>query len=423
MQLPPEDLEDLVRALRGEAAKRLGEAFRGRDLLGLDEDELGRAEAALLEICEKEDRGRALSGGAAFGADGQKQLAERLCDEIFGLGVLQPYTDDREPDVEEVSVNQATKGTLVRSGNRRERFDPRFRSDVEFRDYAQRQVARAGGRLDEASPWASVRLASGCRLTAVLPPISSSPRLTIRVPRIRAHSVEDLVALGTVEPELSRFLEAAVRGRLTILVSGGTFSGKTTTLRALCGAVPALERLVTIEQDPELMLEGDVPAECVDLSTRLPNIEGVGEVRMRQLVKVALRLRPDRIVVGEVMGEEAIDMLTAMNSGHEGSMCTVHADSARRALHKLVQCAMQSPEHWTVEVIRELIADSIDLVVHMHHDEVSGRRHVAEVAEVAGMEEGLVLTNILFQRRDGRLLRSPVRPRKAERLEEAGWRG
>lgn len=440
MSLPHETLEELVRALRAEVAQRLGEAFRGKDFLALGEAERSQAEAVVMGICDQEDRSQALRGGRGLGIDGQKQLAERLFDEVFGLGVLQRHTDDREPDVEEVSVNRPRLGFLTRSGNRVERFDPWYASDDEMRDHAQRLVSRAGGRIDEANPYASVRLANGCRLTAVLPPLSGCPRLTIRVPRVRIRSVEDLAELDLFSPppapvisawidrsgpgggpELARFLQAAVRGRLNLLVSGGTGVGKTATLRGLCGAIPPTERVVTIETDPELMLEGDVLENCVELWTRLANLEGVGEVRLRQLVKVALRLRPGRIIVGEVMGEEAVDMLAAMNSGHEGSMCTVHADSGARALDKIVQYVMQSEERWSPETVRQFVAEAIDLVVQVHHDEASGHRFIEEVVEVAGMEEGTILTNVLFKAGDGEMVRRPIRPRKAERLRKGGW--
>lgn len=423
MQLPPEGLEELARSMRAEAARALGEAFGGADLSALDEHGLARAEAILLQFCEDLDRSRALRGERSLETGGRKQLAERLFDELFGLGALQPFLDDREPDVEEVSVNSPRTGFLRRSGNQRERFDPGLRSEEELRDFIQRVVSRAGRRIDEASPYVSVRLEDGCRLTAVLPPLTEQPRLTVRIPRLRARSLEDLVELGTAEPELARFLEAAVRGRLNILVSGGTFSGKTTTLRALCGAISPEERVVTIEEDPELGLEGDVLPNCIGLWTRLPNLEGVGEVRVRQLVKLALRMCPDRIVVGEVRGQEAIDMLAAMNSGHEGSMCSIHADSGRRALDKLVQYVLQGRERWTARATRELIAESIDLAVQMAYDESSGRRLVSEVVEVAGLEDGVILTNTLFHREGGRLVASGVLPRGADRLRRGGWRG
>jgi Flp pilus assembly CpaF family ATPase len=284
MWLPDGELEELVRTLRAETSKRLGEAFPGADFLGLDDAGAAQAQRIVLGVCDDEDRNRVLRRQPSLGADGQKQLAERLCDEIFGMGVIQPHIDDRDPTAEETSVNGPRVGFITRSGNQVERMDPHFASDEELRAFIQRQVSRAGGRIDEASPYASVRLANGCRLTAVLPPITGCPRLTIRAPRARVRSVEDLADLNLFSapperaaparrersllasaPELARFLDAAVRGRLNILVSGGTGTGKTTTLRGLCGAIPRDERVVTIETDPELMLEGDVLENCVEL--------------------------------------------------------------------------------------------------------------------------------------------------------------
>jgi pilus assembly protein CpaF len=440
MWLPDDELEELVRALRPETAKRLGEAFPGQDFLDLNDAGASQAQRIVLGVCDDEDRNRVLGRRPSLGADGQKQLAERLCDELFGMGVLQPYTDDRRPDAEETSVNGPRLGFVTSSGNQVERIDPHFASDEELRAYIQRQVSKAGGRIDDASPYASVRLANGCRLTAVLPPITGCPRLTIRTPRARVRSVEDLAALNLFspppprapavrrsqsalagEPELARFLDAAVTARMNILVSGGTGTGKTTSLRGLCGAIPAMERVVTIETDPELMLEGDVLANCVELWSRPANLEGIGEIPLRQLVKVALRLRPSRILIGEVMGPEAADMLSAMNSGHEGSMCTIHADSGARALEKIVLYTMQAEERWSPETVRQLVAEAIDLVVQIRYDEASGHRFVEEVVEVAGMEGDRILTNVLWEHQDGQIVRRPIRPRKADRLARAGW--
>jgi pilus assembly protein CpaF len=435
-----DELERLVRELRAETTRRLSKAFAGRDFLALSNVEASEAQRIVFAVCDEEDRARILRQQASLGTDGRKQLAGRMVDEIFGMGVLQRHLDDRDPTSEEYSVNRPDLAFVTRSGNQVERTNPRFASPEELRSFIQRQVSRAGGRIDEASPYASVRMANGCRLTAVLPPITACPRLTVRVPRKRVHSIEDLANLKLFSPpperpaahhprqsplgdapELARFLQAAVAGRLNILVSGGTGTGKTTTLRGLCGAISPEERVVTIETDPELMLEGDVLDNCVELWSRPPNLEGVGEVSLRQLVKVALRLRPSRVLIGEVMGAEAADMLSAMNSGHEGSMCTIHADSGARALEKVVLYTMQAEERWSPETVRQLVAEAIDLVVQIRYDEASGRRFVDEVVEVAGMEGDRLLTNVLFERRGEELSRRPIRPRKADRLRKGGW--
>jgi pilus assembly protein CpaF len=250
-----DELERLVRELRAETTRRLSKAFAGRDFLALSNVEASEAQRIVFAVCDEEDRARILRQQASLGTDGRKQLAGRMVDEIFGMGVLQRHLDDRDPTSEEYSVNRPDLAFVTRSGNQVERTNPRFASPEELRSFIQRQVSRAGGRIDEASPYASVRMANGCRLTAVLPPITACPRLTVRVPRKRVHSIEDLANLKLFSPpperpaahhprqsplgdapELARFLQAAVAGRLNILVSGGTGTGKTTTLRGLCGA-------------------------------------------------------------------------------------------------------------------------------------------------------------------------------------------
>jgi pilus assembly protein CpaF len=229
-----------------------------------------------------------------------------------------------------------------------------------------------------------------------------------------------------VSDELAGFLRGAVEGGLNVLVSGGTASGKTTTLNALGGAIPPLERVVTIEETVELRLEELLP-DCVALESRAANVEGLGRIGIRELVRHALRMRPTRIVVGEVRGPEALDMLSAMNTGHEGSMGTIHANSARQAISKLRTYTLMAEEQLTPEVVDEMIAETIDLVVHLHLDQRSGDRRVAQVAEVAGLEGSRVLTNDLFCLEDGTLVRTSVRPRFVDRLPQPAlvdsWNG
>jgi len=230
-----------------------------------------------------------------------------------------------------------------------------------------------------------------------------------------AEDLDGLIGLGTVNRELADFLRRAVAGGLNLLVSGGTASGKTTTLNALGAAIPSAERVVTIEETAELRLE-ELLADCVALEARAANVEGLGRIAIRELVRHALRMRPTRIIVGEVRGPEALDMLSAMNTGHEGSMGTIHANSARHALSKLRTYVLMAEEHLTAEVATEMIAETVDLVVHLHLDQRSGTRRVAQVAEVAGLEGGRVLANDLFRWEHQRLVSTGVRPRFAERL-------
>jgi len=266
------------------------------------------------------------------------------------------------------------------------------------------------------------RLPDGSRLNAVIPPLTSRwTHVTIRKFLLRARTLDDLVALGTLTPEAASFLEAAVQSGLNMLISGGTGSGKTTCLNALGASIAgAHERVVTIEETAELHLESMLP-DCVGLQARLPNVEGVGSVSIRSLVKNALRMRPTRIIVGEVRGAEALDMLSAMNSGHEGSMCTIHANGPRQALSKLRTYAMMAEEALPARSVTEMIAEAIDLVVHLRLEAQSGRRLVASIYEVTGLEEEAVTGSELFALTEGRLRWTGIRPRFADRLKGAGF--
>jgi len=403
---------DTVAALRGQAQEEIGRALA--DLLS-DEDAEARAWALLVELVEQENRRRVLAGQAALETEERIQSAQELFNQFFRLGPLQPYLDDDA--VEEVVLNAPDRGFVVRAGMGKEQIDPGFASDEEVRSLLARIVSRAGRRVDEASPAVDVHLPDGARLHAILPPLSRRPCLTIRRHRMVAEDLDGLVGLGTVNRELADFLRRAVAGGLNLLVSGGTASGKTTTLNALGAAIPPTERVVTIEETAELRLE-DLLADCVALEARTANVEGLGRIAIRELVRHALRMRPTRIIVGEVRGPEALDMLSAMNTGHEGSMGTIHANSARHALSKLRTYVLMAEEHLTAEVATEMIAETVDLVVHLHLDQRSGTRRVAQVAEVAGLEGARVLTNDLFRWEEQRLVSTGVRPRFAERLLE-----
>jgi pilus assembly protein CpaF len=421
MEPTDREIDELVRLVSAKAGTVVAEAFAGRDLRTLSEVELGKAEAVLLSFCEREDRARSV-GSRALGVAGQKMLAEHLFDEIFGLGFAERYTDGREPDVEEVSIDGPHKGVIRRAGNHIEFIDPGFRDPDELRAYVQRVMERGGRRVDDSSPYQTVRLANGCRAAGVVS-ISSSPRLTIRIPLRYKPTLPGMVELGTVDERVAHMCDRAVVARLNIAVVGGTGSGKTTFLQALCGSIPEHERIVTIEEDPELQLEGRIVRQCIDLWERPPNLEGVGAVGMRELVRFALRMRPDRILIGEVRGSEAIDMIAAMNSGHSGSLCSLHADDARSALTKLEHYIRHGDGHWTPQAAKEAVASTLDLVIYMRQ-EASGRRVVQEIIEVAGCENGEVInSNSIVTRRNGIFEWSGIRMRKAAQLEAAGWRG
>jgi pilus assembly protein CpaF len=389
-----------------------------------EEDAEARAWALLVDLLEEENRRRVLSQDPPFSPEERTATAQELFNQFFRLGPLQPLLDDES--IEEVIVNAPDRGFVVRAGGDKEEIHPGFASEEEVRSLLARIIARAGRRIDDASPAVDVRLADGARLHALLPPLVRRACLTIRRHRMVAESLDDLVALRTVSDELAGFLRGAVEGGLNVLVSGGTASGKTTTLNALGGAIPPSERVVTIEETAELRLEELLP-DCVALESRAANVEGLGRIGIRELVRHALRMRPTRIVVGEVRGPEALDMLSAMNTGHEGSMGTIHANSARQAISKLRTYTLMAEEQLTPEVVDEMIAETIDLVVHLHLDQRSGDRRVAQVAEVAGLEGSRVLTNDLFCLEDGTLVRTNVRPRFVDRLPQPvlvdSWNG
>jgi pilus assembly protein CpaF len=410
-------VDEAVAVLRPRAQEEIGRSLAD-DLP--DQDGEARASALLVELVEGENRRRVVEGGEPLSADERTEAARTLFDDLFRLGSLQALLDDEM--VEEVMVNAPDRGFVVRAGGAKEAFHPGFSSDEEVRSLLARIVSRAGRRIDDASPAVDVRLPDGARLHAVLPPLSRRPRLTIRRHRMVAETLDDLEALGTVTPELAGFLRRAVQGGLNVLVSGGTASGKTTTLNALGNAIPPQERVVTIEETAELRLEELLP-DCVALEGRAANVEGLGRIGIRELVRHALRMRPTRIVVGEVRGPEALDMLSAMNTGHEGSMGTIHANSARQALSKLRTYVLMAEEQLSAEVATEMIAETIDLVVHLHLDQRTGARRVVQVAEVAGLEAGRVLANDLFRREDAGLIRTGIRPRSADRLDDPGVPG
>lgn len=350
--------DDLAEALRGQliARARSGTLADG-DLSG-QVRELVEREAAILAPLEREE------------------LCERVLRLAGGLGPLEPLLADTA--VDEVMVNGPDSVYVERRG-KVTRTAVRFESEAELMHAIERILAPLGRRVDEASPLVDARLADGSRVNVVVPPLSlSGPCLTIRRFRREGFSLRDLVANATLSPAVAELLALAVAGRASILVSGGTGSGKTTTLNALSGAIPAGERVVTIEDAAELSLRQD---HVVSLESRPPNLEGRGEVTIRRLVVNALRMRPDRIVVGEVRGPEALDLLQALNTGHDGSLSTVHANSPEDALRRLETLALMAGVGLPHDAVRAQVASALDLVVHQARMP-DGARRVVSVCEV-----------------------------------------
>jgi len=345
-------------------------------------------------------------------------IVRRLLAELVGFGPLQPLLDS--PSTEEIIVNGPRHVFVIAEGEKT-LTDVTFRSDDELLHFVRRAVGRAGRQLTETNPMVDAQLPDGSRLNAVIPPlVPKDTHVTIRRFLDRARTLDDLVALKTLTPEAADFLAACVRARLNLLISGGTASGKTTLVKVLASSIPEAmtERLITIEGVPELRLE--LP-DCVALLSRPAGAEGSGEVAVRDLVRNALRMRPTRIIVGEVRGGEALDMLSAMNSGHEGSMCTLHADSPREALRKLGMYVLMADDHPDSKGILASIEDAIDIVVQIVQRPRSAQRSVTSIFEVTGKEDDQLTGMELFSTVDGVLRWSGIAPRRAEQLAEAGY--
>jgi pilus assembly protein CpaF len=323
-------------------------------------------------------------------------VANEVSDEVVGLGPVERLLKD--PEVSEVMVNGADDVFVERKG-RIERVEGLlFEGEEQVLHLIERIVSPLGLRVDESMPFVDARLSDGSRVNAIIPPLSlCGPVITIRKFTIRPFTPMDLVRLGTLTPPMIEFLAACVRARANVIVSGGTGTGKTSLLGVLSSFIPADERLITIEDAAELRLP---QPHVISLEARPPNVEGAGEVTVRALVRNALRMRPDRIIVGEVRGGEALDMLQAMNTGHEGSLSTAHANSPRDLLARLETMALMSDVELPVSHVREQIAGALDLIVHMTRL-TDGRRTVSRVSAVEGLRNGCVVVEDVFTWRRG----------------------
>lgn len=350
----------------------------------------------------------------------RERLVEELISEILGLGPIEPLLKDSS--VTEVMVNGPDSIYIERKG-RLQKTDVRFRNTEHLMHIIDRIVTAVGRRVDESSPMVDARLADGSRVNVIIPPLSlTGPCVTIRKFSKDVLTVDKMIEFGSFDQRMAEFLEDCVKGRLNIVVSGGTGSGKTTLLNVLSSYVPASERIVTLEDSAELQLKQD---HVVTLETRPPNIEGEGEVTMRDLVRNALRMRPDRIIVGECRTGEALDMLQAMNTGHDGSMTTAHANSARDVLSRLETMVLMSGMELPLRAIRSQIASAVDIIVQIARLR-DGSRKIINIAEVTGMEGDIITLQDLFYfenhgvDQDGRItgafLTSGLRPLCTEKL-------
>ena len=359
----------------------------------------------------------------------QEELVVAVVNRILGLGPIEPYLHN--PEVTEIMVNAPDEIFIERNG-RLEQVESAFRDNRHIMHVIERIVAPLGRRVDESIPYVDARLPDGSRVNAIIPPLAlRSPSLTIRRFSATPFTLRRLVSLGTLDDAMARFLQACVRARLNILISGGTGSGKTSTLNAMARCIPLGERLITIEDTAELQLDAD---NLVSLESRPPNIEGRGEVTIRTLVRNALRMRPDRIIVGEVRGPEAFDMLQAMNTGHPGSLTTVHANSPDDAIHRLESMVLMASLELPQPAIREQIAGALDLILQQERL-ADGKRKVISIAEVLSEDGGdwkevKITTREIFRFERagmddsgqvlGQFLPSRIQPHFLETLSKAG---
>ncbi len=351
------------------------------------------------------------------------RLFEQISAEILGFGPLQPLLEDN--DITEVMVNGA-KSCYFEKAGKINRAPITFESDEHVMRIIDRIVAPLGRRIDESSPYVDARLPDGSRVNAVIPPISLvGPCLTIRKFSKDPFTVEQLIDFGSLTPSSVLFMEAAVKSRFNLVISGGTGSGKTTLLNVLSGFIPNDERIITIENAAELQMRQD---HVVTLESRPPNIEGRGEVTIRQLVMNTLRMRPDRIIVGEIRGEESLDMLQAMNTGHDGSLTTAHSNSPRDTLSRIETMALMAGMDLPVRAIREQIASAIDLIIHQSRM-MDGTRKVTNITEVIGMEGDVITMQDIFRFEQtaieegkvlGELVPTGLRPKYMDKIEAHG---
>jgi pilus assembly protein CpaF len=379
---------------------------------------------------ELEDEVRALAGELcteyAFGTDDaeRSRMVDELVDEVFGMGPLESLIDDY--DISDILVNHPHEVYIERHGQL-DRSDVIFADESHLVRIIQRVVSRVGRRIDEVSPMVDARLPDGSRVNAVLPPLSiDGPVLSIRRFGATPLRIEDLINSNSIVEEMVDFLAGAIEARTSFLISGGTGAGKTTLLNALTTYIPGDERVVTIEDSAELQLQNK---HVVRMETRPPNTEGTGEMTQRVLVRNSLRMRPDRIIIGEVRGAEALDMLQAMNTGHEGSLTTIHANDTRDALARLEMMVAMSGFELPVPVIRQYIATGIALVVHLARLK-GGVRRVMRISELVGTENGELVLEDVFgfeqlgvnERGDvcGEFYATGYRPTCLERLRATG---
>ena len=410
-------LDDLRQKIHHHLIDELGPILYDKRL---SEDDLRRRVQEQLQSALAQER-------APLSAADKAQLIQDVSDDILGYGPIDRLLKD--PDISEVMVNGPNSVYVERSG-KVEKTQASFVDDTHLRRIIDKIVGQVGRRIDEAQPLCDARLPDGSRVNAVIHPLAiGGPFLTIRKFSADPYQIDDLIRFGTLNAASARFLQAMVVGKLNILVSGGTGTGKTTTLNVLSSFIPADERIVTVEDAKELQLHQD---HVLALEARPPNIEGKGQITIRDLVKNTLRMRPDRIVVGECRAGEALDMLQAMNTGHDGSLTTIHANTPRDTLSRLETLVLMAGFDLPVRAIREQIASAIDCIVQLTRLR-DGTRRITHITEIQGMEGDVITLQDVFLfdfgmgvdehgRFRGHLKATGVRPKFAEKLQDQGIR-
>jgi pilus assembly protein CpaF len=404
-------LEDLKASVHSELIKQLGPRLYDAEM---DQAELDQTVRSVLsDVLGAQDR--------PLSAADRARVTQEITDDILGYGPIDPYL--RDPEVSEVMVNGHDDVWLERDG-RLVKAEAHFADEAHLRRTIDKIVSRIGRRVDESSPMVDARLPDGSRVNAIVPPLAiDGSALTIRKFSTDPLTVQDLINFGSLTPQTADFLDACVRGRLNVIVSGGTGAGKTTTLNVLSSFIPTDERIVTIEDAAELQLKQD---HVVRLESRPANIEGKGAVTIRDLVRNSLRMRPDRIVVGEVRDASALDMLQAMNTGHDGSICTLHSNGPRDTLSRMETMVLMAGMDLPIRAIREQVASAVDLIVHQTRFK-DGSRRITHITEVERMEGDIITLQDIFVfdnsagfdengRILGRLRSTGLRPKFLEKL-------
>ncbi len=404
------------------AERRQGDASSGTSFSVEDERALGRA--LIADALDALAREAIASGRAVLASDDEDDLAREVFDALFGMDLLQRLLDD--PLVENINANGCDRVFVRYADGRSEQVGPIARSDGELVDLLRTSAARVGNterRFDTGTPRLSLQLPDGSRLFAVMA-VSARPALSVRRHRYLKVTCDDLIGLRTLDAALRSFLGAAMRAKKSCVICGGTGVGKTTLLRAMAADIPPGERIVTIEDSLELGLDRfpEVHPDVVALEAREPNVEGEGAITLAELVRWALRMSPDRVIVGEARGEEVLSLLNAMSQGTDGSMATLHASSSKGAFAKLATYAVQAPERLPMEATNLLVANAVDFVIYLAQDP-SGIRYVSSVREVVDAEGSMVVSNEVFRPGPGgrAVPGAPLRQDTCDQLEASGF--